>query len=138
MWIGYSCTGEMKGIVGECSDFQGLRSTGTNEALVGQEGVRFEGLVGFWCNHSDSAALSEHEELTQCITQRLVSRSSQSPFNSSRASGLDPAEKPSHEVCISRGPEFLERVNSAQRFGFRVFESALSMPKPSLQIHHPG
>ena len=106
----------------------------TEEAMVCREGVTFGGLVGvsvqsFW--------FCDHEELTQCTT-RIVSRSSPSPFESSRTSSFDSVEKLSRGLRIVRSPKFLERVKSVQRLGSCIFKPALLIPKPSLLTHRTG
>ena len=92
----------------------------------------FEDLVGCRRDHSDSVAPSENEELTQWIIRSVSS----SP--SSRASGFDVVEKPSHGLWIVRSPEFLERVKSPRRLGYHIFKSALLTPEQGRLVHRLG
>ena len=118
-------------MVEQYSDLQELNGDRWGGEGVGFE--EFEGRTGCRRNHSDSAALSKHGELTQ----RMIRGDSRSP-PLSRASSVDPVEKPSRALYISRSPEFLERVKSAQRLGLRIFKSALFIPKLSLLTHCAG
>jgi len=87
LWRGRSRNRVKKGIVEECSDLQELNENGRGNGRSG--GVRFEDPAGCRCDHLGYSWLE-----------------------SPRAPGFDPAEKPSCGLCITRSPEFLERVKS--------------------------
>ena len=48
---------------------------------------------------------------------------------------VDLPEELPNTLRVVHGPELLERIESTQRFGSRLFEFMLSMPKPCLLPH---
>ena len=78
----------------------------------------------------------------QCAASKIVIKSSPSlpdpPTALFSSSGVDILETPSSSLCIVRGPELLEYVESVQRLGPRLFKPALPAPNMSLQAHHVG
>ena len=58
--------------------------------------------------------------------------------SSSSYLSVDPLEKQFGAHHVSRGPEYLGRVESARRLEFCFFKPTRFNSKPSLLIHHAG